>query len=421
MGPRKKETRYTALVGGNLVDGTGAEQIKNSTILIQGKFIEKVGGADTVKVPKDCQVYDVKGKSVMPGLMDLHVHLSMGELDVLVPSAALPPSLGQSLTLIGIKGFAHARRSLEMGFTTLRDVGDVGFLSVSLRDAVAKGVVEGPRIAASGQFLTTTGGHADALPCWVKRTDDESNVADGREGVLRAVRQQIKMKTDWIKFFATGGIMDPWDVQEFNDEELETIVNEAHDKGKRVCAHCMHPKGTLAAVKAGIDTVEHGSNLTEEIIDLMLQKGTFLVPTLYAPYANVHLGPEYGLPKIYTDACRPVFENHVKSFQRALEAGVKMALGTDCGYTPCVHGTNAFELELLVKFGMSPRNALLCATRNAAEALGMGDKLGTLEKGKWADLIVIGGDPLGDITILQRKENVVLVMKEGLVYRNSLR
>jgi imidazolonepropionase-like amidohydrolase len=280
--------------------------------------------------------------------------------------------------------------------------------------------VEGPRIIASGQFLTTTGGHADALPCWVKRADDESNAADGREGVLKAVRRQIKMKTDWIKFFATGGIMDPWDVQEFNDEELETIVKEAHDKGRRVCAHCMHPKGTLAAVRAGIDTVEHGSNLTAEIIELMLKKGTFLIPTIYAPYANVHRGTEYGLPKIYVERCRPVFETHVKSFQTALKAGVKMAMGTDCGYTPCVHGTNSYELELFVRYGMSPMKALLCATKNAGEALGMGDKLGTLEPGKWADLIVIDGDPIEDITVLQKKEKVVLVMKEGVVYRNSL-
>jgi imidazolonepropionase-like amidohydrolase len=181
----------------------------------------------------------------------------------------------------------------------------------------------------------------------------------------------------------------------------------------------MHPKGTLAAVRAGIDTVEHGSNLTEEIVDLMLKKGTVLVPTIYAPYANVHRGAEYGLPKIYMEKCKPIFENHVKSFQMALKAGVKMALGTDCGYTPCIHGTNAFELELLVKYGMSPMEALLSATRNAADALGMGDTLGTVKKGKWADLIVIDGDPLKDVSVLQKKEKIVLVMKEGAVVRNS--
>jgi imidazolonepropionase-like amidohydrolase len=169
-----------------------------------------------------------------------------------------------------------------------------------------------------------------------------------------------------------------------------------------------------------VDTVEHGSNLTEEIVDLMLKKGTVLVPTIYAPYANVHRGADYGLPSIYTERCKPIFENHVKSFQMALKAGVKMALGTDCGYTPCIHGTNAFELELLVKYGMSPMGALLCATRNAAEALGMDGTLGTVTKGKWADLIVIEGDPLQDIRLLQEREKIVLVMKEGSLFNSTL-
>jgi imidazolonepropionase-like amidohydrolase len=409
-----------ALVGGTLFDGTGTDSRENFVIIVTGNLIEAVGQKDQVEVPQGCEVIDVSGKTVMPGMMDLHVHLALGSTDVMVPHGSLSPLLDKPMTLIGIKGFARARRTLEMGFTTLRDAGDVGYLSVALRDAINMGMVEGPRIVASGQFLSTTSGHADFMPLWLLRTDDETNVADGIAGVLKAVRRQVKMKTDWVKFFATGGIMDPEDKQEFNDDELRVLVDTAHDKEKWVCAHCMHPQGTLAAVKAGIDTVEHGSHVTEEIVDLMLKKGTYLIPTIYAPFANVNQGEKFGLPKIYMDKCRPIVDLHIKSFQMALKAGIKIAMGTDAGYTPCPHGTNAFELELLVKYGMSPMEAIQSATKNAASALRLDDKLGTIEKGKLADIIVVEGDPLKDIGLLQKKEKIKLVMKEGTIYFSKI-
>ena len=307
-----------------------------------------------------------------------------------------------------------------MGFTTLRDAGDVGYLSVALRNAINMGLVEGPRIVASGQWLSTTGGHADYLPLWLARTDDVSNVADGVDGVLKAVRRQIKMKTDWIKLYVTGGIMDPEDKQEFTDDELKAAIEEAHNKEKLVMGHCMHAKGTLAGIKAGLDTIEHGTDLTEEIVDLMIQKGTYLIPTRAVINAIVTRGLDYGLPRNYIERFKSVLEKSRRSFQMALDAGVKMALGTDAGFNLMLHGTNSLELEALVALGMTPMQAILAGTREAALALRLGDRLGTIEKGKLADVIVVDGNPLEDIKILQDKNKIVLIIKEGVIYADKL-
>ncbi|MBW2618633.1 MAG: amidohydrolase family protein, partial [Deltaproteobacteria bacterium] len=206
MQPEQSGQEITALMGGTLIDGTGAAPAPGSVVLIKGGVIDAVGPRKLTDLPPGCQVIDVSHKTVMPGMMDLHVHLCMGEEDLVVPRGGLLPGLDQPLAMHGLKAFARARRSLEMGFTTLRDVGDFGYMSVALRDAIKAGLVEGPRILSSGQLLTTTGGHADFMPLWLNRSDDVVNVADGVDGVLKAVRRQVKMRTDWVKFFATGGI-----------------------------------------------------------------------------------------------------------------------------------------------------------------------------------------------------------------------
>ena len=405
-----------ALTGGRLLDGSGRPPVEDAVVVVHGETIQGAGSAEQVAVPDECRKIDVHGMTILPGLMDLHVHLALGTEEALVPAAGLAPGLGTPMTFLGIKGFAHARRTLRMGFTTLRDVGDMGWLSVALRDAIEQKLVEGPRIIACGQYLTTTGGHGDDMPLWLERTDTLSNAADGVDNVLRAVRRQIKMKTDWIKFFATGGIMDSANRQEFTDAEMRTIIDEAHERGKRVAAHCMHAKGTLAAVKAGLDTVEHGSELTPEINEEMNQQGTFLIPTLYAPVANVNQGRHFGLPQVYMDRARRFLESGLQSLKRALEAGVRVGLGTDCGYTPCPHGTNARELELLVQAGMTPMESLVTATKSSAEALGLENRLGTVESGKTADLLVVRGNPLDNICLLQDEKNIFLVMKDGIQY-----
>lgn len=415
-----KKCNNIAFLGGNLIIGNGTGIINNSIILIKSGKIEKVLFGEKIDIPNEYRIYNIHDKTIMPGLIDLHVHLCLGASDICVPGDLINPLLSKSMTMIGIKGFARARRAFEMGFTTLRDAGDEGFLSVALRDAINSNIVEGPRIVASGKLLTTTGGHFDLMPPWLERNDDSTNIVDGSNDVLKKVRQQLKMKTDWIKFAATGGIMDSNNKKEFTDEEMKIIISESHNKGKLVCAHCMHLEGTLTAVKAGLDTVEHGSQLNDEIIDLMLEKGTTLVPTLYAPDANVFHGKDFGLPQRYIDKCRLVLEHHIDSFKLAHKSGVNIALGTDCGYTPCPHGTNAKELELLVKYGMTPMEALMAATKYAAEALRIADQIGTIETNKLADIIVIDGNPLDNIAVLKEKRKIVMVMREGEFFVNKL-
>lgn len=407
-----------ALVGGSLIDGSGRDPQPQTTVVIKDTRIAWTGPDKQAPLTKDTRIIDAAGRTVMPGLIDLHVHLSYGRSD---PSfwarGLLPPLMEHPLPLIGIKGFARARRTLEMGFTTLRDVGDIGNLAISVRDAINSGTVEGPRIVASGPYLCATSGHGNSMPPWLKRTDMATNVADGVDAVLRFVREQVYLKTDWIKVVATGGgTVNVWDEEQFTDAEMNAIVSEAHRKARRVCAHCIQSKGTLQAVRAGVDTVEHGAILTEEIVELMAQKRTFLVPTLSAIFGLAEHGLERGLSPERVENARANAQRLQKSARMALEAGVPIACGTDCGFTPPDHGDNAYELELLVsKLGMTPMQAIVTATSQSAAALQWQDRLGTVEPDKLADLIVVNEDPLNDIRALQQKANIALVMKDGAV------
>jgi imidazolonepropionase-like amidohydrolase len=231
------------------------------------------------------------------------------------------------------------------------------------------------------------------------------------------------MKVDWIKFHASGGVMDPFSnpqLQEYSDREMETIINEAHARGKLTFAHAQGAGGIRAAVRAGVDSIEHGFYLEDDIVEMMLRKGTYLVPTLVALRRIIDAGEKGGIPKESLEKAIPHGEAHVASFQKAYKAGIKICMGTDCGSPYNYHGDNAHELSLMVRNGMKEMDAIVACTKRAAEALRMQDKIGTLENGKWADVVVVEGDPLKDIQVLAEKTNIKLVMKEGKIYLNRL-
>lgn len=421
------ERKTIALTGGKLIDGSGRDPADCSTVLICEDTISAVGRQADIQLPEGCKTIDVSGKTIMPGLMDLHVHLSFGQHNNASAGGTptgLPFYCSQPAPWFGVVAYAYAQMALEMGFTTLRDVGEVvgaDYSVIALRDAIHLGIVQGPRIFASGPFLSTTCGHGGmpALPLWLSRTDAAAKwIVDTPDECLKAVRERIKMGADLIKIFGSGGISDSFNRQEFNDEALKVIVAEAHSKGRPVAAHLEFPEGIVACVNAGIDTVEHGWILNEEAIEAMLKKKTTLVPTLSAVW-NLFYGDAkaMGLPQSYIEmGKKTVCEPALKSVRMAYEAGVKIAMGTDCGYPPCRHGTNAKELELLVSIcGMSPMEAIVTSSKNCAQTLHMESKLGTLEPGKLADVLVVDGDPLEDIKLLQEKSNILMVMKGGSV------
>jgi len=407
-----------AFVGGRLIDGRGGPPLKEGAIVIRGKNIEAVGPSEAIQIPGQAKLFDVSGMTIMPGMTDMHVHLYWnGE-----PNLALH-SYKESTAFRAVKAVAYIQRSLEAGFTTLRSGGEVGFLDVALRDAAELGIIWGSRVIACGYSISGTGGHADKFPPWLYRTDEVRLLADGPDECLKAVRNQIKMKVDWIKFHASGGVMDPFSnpqLQEYSDREMETIINEAHARGKLTFAHAQGAGGIRAAVRAGVDSIEHGFYLEDDIVEMMLRKGTYLVPTLVALRRIIDAGEKGGIPKESLEKAIPHGEAHVASFQKAYKAGIKICMGTDCGSPYNYHGDNAHELSLMVRNGMKEMDAIVACTKRAAEALRMQDKIGTLENGKWADVVVVEGDPLKDIQVLAEKTNIKLVMKEGKIYLNRL-
>jgi len=333
-------------------------------------------------------------------------HLGSNWLSVSIPRQAL-------------YGAQHARDTLLAGFTSVRNVGASGFTDVALRDAITDGGIPGPRMCVSGPPLSITGGHGDTNELPWERHFESDGVADGVDAVRKKVRENIKYGADLIKVMATGGVLSHGDdpqASQYTLEEMKAIMAEAHRFGRKVAAHAHGAQGIRWAVEAGVDSIEHGSYIDDAGIALMKQKGTYLVPTLYLQdwmAANMErLGLSVGV-KAKIRAIRPVVRDHIK---KAFAARVKVAFGTDAAVYP--HGLNAHEFAVYVRLGMSPLDAIRTATVNAADLLGWSDRAGSLEAGRYADLIAVTGDPLKDITELER---VRFVMKGGQVYKDTLR
>lgn len=394
---------------GRLLDVKTGKTLTNQIIVIQGDKIVSVGGSDA-QIPAGAQVVDLSNATVLPGLIDAHTHLTM------------TPNFGYSTLAIStpreaLIGARNAKVTLEAGFTTVRNVGADGYADVALRDAINAGDVLGPRMLVSGPALSITGGHCDndLLPYEYHATGD--GVADGVEAVQHKTREVIKYGADVIKICATGGVLSKGDdpnAAQFTLEEMKAIVADAHRLGRKVAAHAHGAQGAIWASEAGVDSVEHGHLMNDEAIATLKKNGTYLVPTLYlmdwqrenAAQANL---PEYAKRKI-----EMVSQTGKMNAKKAFEAGVKIGFGTDAAVYP--HGLNAHEFAVYVSLGMTPLQAIQTATVNDADLLGWSDKVGTIEAGKWADLIAVDGDPLADVTTLER---VKFVMKGGDVVKNS--
>lgn len=408
----------TLIRNGTLIDGKGGTPVANAAVLIDGNTIQAAGPAGSVKADGDhVTIIDAQGGTIMPGLIDTHVHLAFEGVNI-ARDMAMPFSL-RFYNAIG-----HMRRTLDAGITSVRDAGGA---DVGMKQAVETGLIEGPRMQISTTVLSITGGHVDGwmlsgmafnlLPTYPGMPD---GICDGVEEVRKKVREVLRAGAEVVKVCSTGGVLSPTDHPEFTQftpEELEVIVQEAaYRRGVKVMAHAQGVEGIKNAVRAGIHSIEHGIYLDDEAIELMLEHGTFLVPTLLAPVAVLEQGEKGGMPEYGVRKARETIEAHSESIARAKEAGVKIAMGTDAAVMP--HGTNLRELGLMLNVGFSSMETIEASTRVAAECLGWQDKLGTVEAGKLADITISRTDPIADIRSLENNDNIIVVMKDGRVVKD---
>src|SRR6516164_2344202 len=318
----------------------------------------------------------------------------------------------------------HARKTLEAGFTTVRDVGSLPFLAVDLRNSINEGLIPGPRIVASGPGISITGGHGDTnsyspqTRVMMFPEERDFQIADGVDQIRHVVRAQVKYGVDVIKILATGGVLSKGDnpgSPQFTPEELKAAADEAHMAGRKIAAHAHGTQGIKNAILAGIDSIEHASLIDDEGIQLAKEHGVYLVMDIYNDDYLLGKAIEFGLPKENVEKEKKVGRQQRENFERAVKAGAKMAFGTDAGVYP--HGDNAKQFFYMVKFGMTPAQAIRAATSSAADLLGRSKDVGTIEAGKYADLIAVRSDPLADVRAL---ENVGFVMKGGVVYKDGI-
>ncbi|MFD2922425.1 metal-dependent hydrolase family protein [Halobacillus naozhouensis] len=410
---------YTLITNGTLIDGQGNEPVTNASVLINDNYIEKVGKSGDIQAPDAAAVIDAEGQYILPGLIDTHVHMAMELRNV--QDAILTP-----FSYRFYESVEFLKRTLNVGITSVRDA---GFSDLGMKKAVEDGLIEGPRMQVSINPLTITGGHGDS---WNRSGVDTTlqtypgmpnAICDGKEAVRKTVREMLRAGAEVIKVHATGGVSSPTDHPEFtqfSQEELEVMVEEAHfRKGIKVMAHAQGAEGIKNAIRAGIYSIEHGIYIDDEAIELMLKNGTFLVPTLLAPISVLESSEKDNKMAPYAvEKSKEVVEAHKESIAKAYQAGVKIAMGTDAGVM--AHGTNLRELGLMCDIGMSHMEALVATTKTAAECLGWEAQVGTIEAGKLADIILTDVDPLSDIRSLENSDHIVMVMKNGTVYKNLL-
>jgi len=404
---------------GRLFDATSDTIRENVVIVVAGERIQSVGDEKSVKIPAGATVIDLSRATVLPGLIDCHTHLGSraDRYDEIYKFQDTPFSSAFAAVV-------NARKTLEAGFTTVRDVGSRPFLAVDLRNSINEGLVPGPRIVASGPGISITGGHGD-LNNFSPQTrvsmfpeERDFHIADGVDQVRHVVRAQVKYGVDVIKILATGGVLSKGDspgAPQFTFEELKAAADEAHMAGRKIAAHAHGTQGIKNAILAGIDSIEHASLIDDEGIRLAKEHGTYLVMDIYNDDYILGKAIEFGLPQENVDKEKAIGRLQRENFQHAVEGGAKMAFGTDAGVYP--HGDNAKQFFYMVKYGLTPAKAIRAATSNAADLIGRSKDVGTIEAGKYADLIAVSSDPLQDVRAL---ENVGFVMKGGEVYKDTV-
>ena len=404
---------------GHLFDATSDQLRENVVLVVEGERITKVAAAGEVTIPAGAKVVDLSNAWVLPGLIDCHTHLET-RADQYDPinQVRQTPFMG------GFNGVVNANKTLQAGFTSVRDVGSSPFFAVDLRKAIDSGYIPGPRVVASGPGISITGGHGDmngfapAVSNMMYPAEKDYAIADGPEEVRKVVREQVKYGVDVIKILATGGVLSAGDkpgAEQFTYEELKVAADEAHRAGRKIAAHAHGTEGIKDAVRAGIDSIEHGSLIDAEGIELMKQHGTYLVADIYNDDYILGKAIEFGLPKENVEKERSLGRLQRENFAKAVAAGVKVAFGTDAGVYP--HGDNAKQFHYMVKYGLTPAGAIRAATSSAADLIDRAKDVGTLEAGKYADLIAVTANPLDKVEVL---EHVSFVMKGGKVYKDEL-
>ena len=393
---------------GHLVDTAAGAVRDTAWIVVSGERITSVDAGTTFVPPTGIEVIDLSGWTVLPGLIDTHTHLAS--------NPTLPPyhEYGLSVPRVTLTAAANARRTLLSGVTTTRDVGSYGFIDVALRDAIAAGEIDGPRVRASGPALGITGGHCDDNLLAPEYNEVSEGVADGVDGVRKAVRRNVKYGVDHIKYCGTGGVFSKGTIpgaQQFTEAEVAALIDEAHMHGRKVAVHAHGAAGIKVALRNGVDTVEHASLIDDEGIALAKKTGAYLSMDIYNTEYTQTEGKKRGELEEFLRKDRDLAQVQRDNFRKAVKAGVKMTMGTDTGVHP--HQDAPRQLSYMVRYGMTPMQALQAATVNGADAIGLRGEIGTIAPGAYADIIAVRGDPLADVSVL---EKVGFVMKGGKVY-----
>ena len=410
------QAKLKAIKAGKLIDVVNGTVLTNQIILIDSNTIIDIG--PSLSIPANAEVIDLSNATVLPGLIDCDTHLTSQ------PSGDYYGDIFRKSPIdVAITAHIYAKRTLEAGFTSCRDVGAPAFVDVALRNAINKGDIEGPHMEVATLFIGSTGSHGDLNGFspyldW-QMPKQMSGVANGVEELRKQVRYNIKYGADVIKFGASAGVLSEEEsvgAPQFSQEEMNSIVSEAKMWGRKACAHAHGAEAIKMAVKAGVASIEHGSLVDEEGIQLMKQHGTYLVSDIYDDDYILSEYSKLGYPDKIINKEKMVGKLQRENFAKAVKAGVKIAFGTDAGVYP--HGWNAKQFYYMVKFGLTPMQAIRSATVSAADLLGWKEKTGSLAKGKWADIIAVDGNPLNNITLL---EHVKFVMKDGQVYKNEVK